>query len=179
MMNPKYQYQMPTQVTAHTSSGTFVFQVSGGTFGAAAPTRVNIMSSTELAPQCIEGIAELFIMRDKRTGLYVGYDGYDTDFSKGISAFISQAELFDRLNKELIYHTLEEMEILLRCPEDKVWVKYGGYDNLDIIRVDLLLQAEAFSPSDISQILLLERLESEVNDSEAQMELNLNHDENP
>lgn len=173
MMNPKYQYQMPTHVTVHTNTNSFVVQVNGS-----APARTNTMS-TELAPQCIEGIAEVFIMRDRKTGLYVGYDGYDTDFSKGISAFIQQTELFERLNKELIHHTLEEMESLLRTPNDKLWKKYGGYENLDIIRVDLMIQAEAFSPKDLSEILLLERLEDEDFDADAQLQLNLSHDENP
>lgn len=124
-------------------------------------------------PQCINSLSEVYLLRDKKTGLYVGYDGYDTDFSKGISAFIAEAEILKTFNKQLIHHSLEEIEALLKVPADKRWVKYGGYDNLDVIRMDVMLDGEAFSPSDLAHVLTIERLEAEQDDAEAQQELNL------
>jgi len=125
------------------------------------------MANEPHTPQSVIGMREVYLFRDKKTGLYVGYDGYDTDFSRGISAFISEADIIPKFNKELIHHSLEETEDLLKSPNDKRWVKYGGIDNLDIIRMDIMLDGEAFSASDLAHILTIERLEAEQDDADS------------
>jgi len=128
------------------------------------------MASDLTPPQCINYIGEVFIFRDKKTGLYVGYDGYDTDFSKGISAFILEDDILNAFNKELIHYNLQAIEEMLSNSADKMWSKVGGVNKVDIVRMDIMIDGEAFSAADLMHVLTIEKLEAEEDD---RLQLNL------
>lgn len=122
----------------------------------------NLMPSSQAVTQ----ETEVYIFRDTATGLYIGYDGYDTTFAKGISPCVKESELLQALNVKLISATSDEMFEMLRDPSDKRWAKYGGHDKLEIIRLDLMIDGYAFSPGDLAHIITIEQLERELADGE-------------
>lgn len=90
----------------------------------------------------------LYAFVDRKTGLFVGYDGYDTDFSKGVSAFISQEDLIKNFNQKLITKTHSEIVELLTTKSmfATEWKRLGGFDTLLIVRVDIEFNGKIFEP---------------------------------
>ena len=106
-------------------------------------------------PVTICGEVLYYSFRDRTSGLYVGYDGYDTDFKRGISAFITEDQLFTEFNRKLIIKTHDEIEELLtkRSMFDREWRDLGGFDHLEIVCMSFDLEARAFDPLELLQLL--------------------------
>lgn len=124
------------------------------------------MIELELELDSISNFEVQYAFRDKRTYLYVGYDGYDTDFSKGISAFIEEKNLISELNRTLITKTRQG----LAQQQKQEWDKLGGFDNLDIVKLEVLVEGSLFSPSDLYRLVSGADLELDLEDVEDETE---------
>lgn len=97
-----------------------------------------------------------YAFRNKKTQLYVGYDGFDTDFARGISAFIHEYELVSEFNKKLITKTsLEVVDLLTTHPmSSKEWTQLGGFNNLEIVRLEFHVDGTKFTPSELLNLFM-------------------------
>lgn len=93
---------------------------------------------------CMNGVCYAF--RDKATQMYLGYDGFDTDFAKGISPIIHEQEVVDELNKRLLTKTHDEIIDLLtaKTMSSKAWKELGGITKVDIVRLDIEAEGHVF-----------------------------------
>jgi hypothetical protein len=122
----------------------------------------------ELQEALFEGIGDdaiMYAFRDKKTQLLVGYDGYDTTFSRGISAFIKEHELLENFNTKLITKTHPEiLKMLNDLPvNDKIWNELGGFANLEIIRLNVQVTGEAYTPGALLNMFNNQDLEVDYN----------------
>lgn len=103
----------------------------------------------------------VYAFRNKKEGLYVGYDGFDTDFSKGMSPFIREHELTNEYNKALYAVTHSEIVDMLtkRADHTKLWDRLGGFDNLDIIKLNIIADGTVYSPIDLLNLVMNEEHE--------------------
>ena len=117
---------------------------------------------------CDTGI--YYIFRDKRTHLYVGYDGFDTDFVKGISAFIKHHEIVEEFNKKLVIKTHPEIINLLTTQTmgSKEWKQLGGINNIEIVRLELITEGRVFTPSGL--LNLISRDDTDIDYEEVETE---------
>lgn len=113
-----------------------------------------------LLPQSIEYETEAYLFRCPTTGLYVGYDGYDTSFKRGISPCVRELELFSELNKKLICLSRTEVQKMLSDSTDKRWGQFGG-PSVEIVRVDLMMSGQAFTASDLAHVITAEDEDAE------------------
>jgi hypothetical protein len=89
----------------------------------------------------------LYALRDRISSLYVGYDGFDTDFSKGISAFIAEEETLDTLNVHLLTLTEQQIiDLLRKDAKDPEWKRLGDKDRLEVVRLSFTLKPEVCDP---------------------------------
>ena len=106
------------------------------------------MIQIELLEDGICDSTVLYAFRDKKTQLLVGYDGYDTDFYRGISAFLREHEIVSELNKKLVTKTHPEILALLTDVgmNDKQWKDLGGFINLEVVRLNIEVTGDAYHP---------------------------------
>lgn len=123
------------------------------------------MSITQIEIDNISNFKVLYAFRDKRTELYIGYDGYDTDFSRGISACIEQKNLISEINRSLITKSHLEVVYLLVNHVKQEWDKLGGFNNLDIVKLEVLIDGAVFSPADL--LGLVSRVDSDEEEEES------------
>lgn len=105
---------------------------------------------------CIEGVSYAF--RDKATKLYMGYDGFDTDFAKGISPIIQDQDVIAELNKKLLTKTHDEIIDLLTAQtfSSKAWKELGGIAKVDIVRLEIIAEGQVFSPTGLLNLFMSE-----------------------
>lgn len=96
---------------------------------------------------------DVYAFRDINTKLYVGYDGFDTDFYKGVSAFIQSYQLPSEINGRLITKTLSELKQLLTTPSDKLWDRMGGMKTLEVVKLELGVSQEPITPNSLMNLL--------------------------
>jgi len=105
-----------------------------------------------------------YVFRSKKSGLYFGYDGFDTDFYKGISPCIKQRELIKNLNSRLISKTWSEISEMLLKKNGAEWKQLGSIDDLDIIKLEINADGEVHEPISLVNSLLQEEASSDFND---------------
>lgn len=96
---------------------------------------------------------DVYAFRDVNTKLFVGYDGYDTDFYKGVSAFIQSYQLPSEVNSRLITKSLSELKQLLTTPSDKLWDRMGGMKTLEVVKVQIGISLEPITPNSLMNLL--------------------------
>lgn len=115
----------------------------------------------ELAEEGIRDENTVYVFRNKTEGLYVGYDGYDTDFYKGTSAFIREQELTNEYNKKLYAVTHATIiDMLTKKKEyDKLWGRLGGFDNLEIVKLNVVADGTVYDPIELLNLVMNEEQE--------------------
>lgn len=108
-----------------------------------------------------------YAFRNKTNGLYVGYDGFDTDFKRGISAFIREQELVPEFNKKLITKSHPEIIQLLTNSgmQSKEWNELGGFKNLEIVRFEIALDGKIYTPLNLLNLILASENEEDYEDT--------------
>lgn len=98
----------------------------------------------------------LYAFRNKNSGLFVGYDGFDTDFKRGISDFIREQDLVTELNKKLITRTHQEILDLLtnKGMKSKEWDELGGFKSLEIVRLEVAIDGRVYTPLNLLNLIL-------------------------
>jgi hypothetical protein len=107
----------------------------------------------------------VYAFRNKSSGLYVGYDGYDTDFKRGISDFIKERDLVMEFNKKLITRTHDEIIDLLtnKGMKSKEWDELGGFKTLEIVRMEVAIEGRVYTPLNLLNLILAaDRDENEI-----------------
>lgn len=107
----------------------------------------------------------VYAFRNKSSGLYVGYDGYDTDFKRGISDFIKERDLVTEFNKKLITRTHDEIIDLLtnKGMKSKEWDELGGFKTLEIVRMEVAIEGRVYTPLNLLNLILVaDRDENEI-----------------
>jgi hypothetical protein len=107
----------------------------------------------------------VYAFRNKSSGLYVGYDGYDTDFKRGISDFIKERDLVTEFNKKLITRTHDEIIDLLtnKGMKSKEWDELGGFKTLEIVRMEVAIEGRVYTPLNLLNLILAaDRDENEI-----------------
>ena len=114
--------------------------------------------SIELQLELVLDTGVYFGFRDKKSQLYLGYDGFDTDFAKGISPCIQHTELISEFNKKLITKSHLEIVDLLTSQSmgSKEWKQIGGIANIEIIRLEMATEGLIFSPSQLLSVFMSE-----------------------
>src|ERR1035437_2934647 len=102
-----------------------------------------------------------YAFRNKRTQLYIGYDGFDTDFARGISPIIKELDIIAEFNKRLLIKTrLEIIDMLVNQPMgSKVWTQLGGIASVEIVRFEMTAEGTVFTPSDLVRLVSSEETE--------------------
>ena len=97
-----------------------------------------------------------YAFRDKKTKLYLGYDGFDTDFAKGISPFIHEYQLVSEFNKRLLTKTnLEIIDLLtIQTMGSKEWQQLGGVNAIDIVRLGIQVDGTIFTPTQLLDLFM-------------------------
>jgi len=96
-----------------------------------------------------------YAFRDKKTQRYIGYDGYDTDFAKGLSPIIEEYEITIEFNKRLFTKTHPEIvEMLTNEPMgSKAWNQLGGIAKIEIVRLEISVEGQVFTPSALLNLI--------------------------
>lgn len=97
----------------------------------------------------------VFVFRNKNSGNYVGYDGFDTDFAKGVSDCIDSRDVIAFLNTKLITKTRSDIiDLLSNKPVNgKEWKELGGIANLEIVQLTITIDGNPYSPSALLSML--------------------------
>ena len=88
--------------------------------------------------------------------MYLGYDGFDTDFAKGISPFIHESQLVSEFNKRLLTKTnLEIIDLLtIQTMGSKEWQQLGGVNAIDIVRLGIQVDGTIFTPTQLLDLFM-------------------------
>jgi hypothetical protein len=78
---------------------------------------------------------------------------------------VQELEIFNELNKKLICLSREEIHKMLKDSTDKRWKQVGG-ESVEIIRLDLMLSGQAFTASDLAQVIEIEDADAEDADDD-------------
>ena len=119
----------------------------------------------ELADDVVYGSEVLYAFRNKNSGFFVGYDGYDTDFKRGISDFIKEKDLISEFNKKLITRTHDEIIDLLtnKGLKSKEWDELGGFKVLEIVQLKVAIDGKVYTPLNLLNLILAaDRDENEI-----------------
>lgn len=119
----------------------------------------------ELLEEGVYDSEVLYAFRNKNSGLFVGYDGYDTDFKRGISDFIKEKDLVSEFNKKLITRTHQEIVDLLtnKGMKSKEWDELGGFKALEIVHLEVAIDGRVYTPLNLFNLIIAsERDENEI-----------------
>lgn len=110
----------------------------------------------ELLEEGVYDSEVLYAFRNKNSGLFVGYDGYDTDFKRGISDFIKEKDLVAEFNKKLITRTHQEIVDLLtnKGMKSKDWDDLGGFKSLEIVRLEVAIDGRVYTPLNLLNLII-------------------------
>lgn len=122
------------------------------------------MTITQFEFKLEDGIRDeldVYAFRNKKEGLYVGYDGYDTDFYKGLSPIVREHQLTNEYNKTLYTVNHADLVNMLtkRAEHAKLWERIGGFDNVEIVRLNLVMDGTVYSPIDFLNLVMNEEQE--------------------
>ena len=114
------------------------------------------MIQLTLLDETVYDSAVFYAFRNKNSGRFVGYDGYDTTFSRGMSDIVEDNHVLDELNKKLVVRNHEEIVSLLTKPSLAEWKSLGGFDNIEVVRFEIEGEGVVFSPDDLLSLIARE-----------------------